>query len=134
MTAKTPSVAPNNPFGADRISLTGIEVFAHHGVHQFERDYGQKFVIDVTVALNLAEAGTNDDLTKTLNYGELARQVQDIVKSDPADLIETVAERISVAVLEHPRADAVEVTVHKPQAPLTMKFSDVSVTIVRTRT
>jgi dihydroneopterin aldolase len=125
--------SPRNPFTADRITLAGIEVFAHHGVHQFERDYGQKFVIDVTVALSLAAAGTTDDLSKTLNYGELARQVEVIVKTDPADLIETVAERISAAVLEHPLATAVEVTVHKPQAPLTMKFTDVSVTIVRSR-
>jgi len=120
-------------FGSDRITLSGIEVFAHHGVHQFERDYGQKFLIDVTVALDLGPAGASDNVAETLHYGDLARQIEAIVKTDPADLIETVAQRISEAVLEHPLAEAVEVTVHKPQAPLTMKFSDVAVTIVRSR-
>lgn len=122
-----------SPFDGDRITLRGIEVFAHHGVLQHERDFGQLFRIDLTVAADLQVAGENDDLTRTLDYAELTQRVEAVVKTAPVDLIETLAERISAAVLEHPLATAVEVTVHKPQAPLPVAFDDVAVTVVRYR-
>lgn len=122
------------PFeGSDRITVTGIEVFAHHGVLPSERDYGQTFVIDFTVYTDLADAGLSDDLSQTLNYAELTDRAVAAVKTEPVDLIETLAERVAAALLGHPLAKAVEVTLHKPQAPLEQTFSDVSVTIVRQR-
>lgn len=124
--------------GGDRITLTGIEVFGYHGVHQFERDYGQPFIIDLTVHCDLAPAGTTDNLAATLDYGQLARLIETMVATEPVNLIETLAENIAAAVFEHARAagvtaDTVEVTVHKPQAPLSVTFADVAVTVVRQR-
>lgn len=116
---------------SDRITITGIEVFAYHGVHQFERDYGQKFVVDLTIGASLQAAGESDALDQTIDYGQMARLVVNIVKTEPVNLLETLAERICAAVLAHPLADSVEVTVHKPEAPLDLPFSDVSVTLVR---
>lgn len=115
----------------DHITLTGIEVYAHHGVHQFERDYGQRFIVDVDMTVDLQAAGTTDDLTKTVNYGTVARMVEGMLKSEPVNLLETLAERVCAEVLRDTRVQQVAVTVHKPQAPLTMKFADVSVTLVR---
>lgn len=122
------------PFeGTDRITVTGVEVFAHHGVLQSERDYGQTFIIDFTVSTDVAAAGHTDDLAHTLNYAELTNQVVAAVKTAPVNLIETLAERVATALLEHPLARAVEVTIHKPEAPLEHPFTDVSVTVVRRR-
>lgn len=115
----------------DRIRLTGIEVFAHHGVHQAERDYGQRFVVDVDLSLDLREAGENDDLSATVDYGTVARMVERILKSEPVNLLETLAERICAETLLDARVQQVEVTVHKPQAPLTVTFADVAVTLLR---
>lgn len=117
----------------DRIALTGIRVRAHHGVFEFERVEGQEFVIDVAVAVDLAAAASGDDLDRTVHYGELAEAVVAAVERDPVDLIETVAERVAGVALGFPAVDEVEVTVHKPQAPITVPFTDVSVTIVRGR-
>ncbi|GAA1787700.1 dihydroneopterin aldolase [Agromyces lapidis] len=117
----------------DRITLTGLRVRAHHGVFDFERAEGQEFVIDVVVAVDLAAAASGDDLARTVHYGELAEQVVAAVERDPVDLIETVAERVAAVALSFDAADEVEVTVHKPQAPITVPFADVSVTIVRRR-
>ena len=117
----------------DRIALTGIRVRAHHGVFEFERVEGQEFVIDVAVAVDLAAAASGDDLDRTVNYGELAEAVAAAVERDPVDLIETVAERVAGVALGFPAVEEVEVTVHKPQAPITVPFTDVSVTIVRAR-
>ncbi|WP_248305760.1 dihydroneopterin aldolase [Agromyces sp. H66] len=117
----------------DRIAVTGIRVRAHHGVFDFERAEGQEFVIDVSVAVDLAAAASGDDLARTVHYGELTEAVAAAVERDPVDLIETVAERVAGVALGYPAVEEVEVTVHKPQAPIAVPFTDVSVTIVRGR-
>ena len=117
----------------DRISLTGLRATANHGVFEHERINGQVFVIDVTVWLDLSPAASGDDLTKTVHYGELAEQVVGAVESDPVDLIETVAERVAQVALAHEPVQRVEVTVHKPSAPISVPFDNVAVTIERTR-
>jgi dihydroneopterin aldolase len=118
---------------ADRITVTGLRATGHHGVFEHERIDGQVFVIDVTVHLSLYDAATSDDLGDTVHYGVLAEQVVDAVERDPVDLIETVAERVAAVALGFRRVDSVDVTVHKPDAPITVPFADVSVSITRTR-
>ena len=118
---------------ADAIILSGLRVRAHHGVYDFEREAGQDFVVDVTAWLDLSPASTGDDLAATVHYGELAEEVHAAVERDPVDLIETVAERVAGVVLAHPPVHSVEVTVHKPGAPISVPFGDVAVRIVRGR-
>ena len=115
----------------DEIRLTGLRAIGHHGVMQHERALGQLFVIDVALVVSLAEAGRTDDLTTTVHYGELAEAIVGAVQRDPVDLIETVAHRIADVVLADARISSVTVTVHKPNAPITVPFDDVSVTIRR---
>jgi 7,8-dihydroneopterin aldolase/epimerase/oxygenase len=117
----------------DRITLTGLRVRGHHGVFEHEKRDGQDFLVDITAWLDLGPAAASDDLTRTLHYGELAELAASIVAGEPYDLIESVAGRIADAVLADQRLDAVEVTVHKPSAPIPLTFADVSVTIHRTR-
>jgi len=117
----------------DEIKLTGLRARAHHGVFDFERENGQEFVIDVTVRLPLGPAAAGDDLERTVHYGLLAEAVVAAVESDPVDLIETVAERIATVALGFGAVHEVVVTVHKPQAPITVPFDDVTVTITRER-
>jgi dihydroneopterin aldolase len=118
----------------DSITLTGLRVNAHHGVYEFERQNGQDFVIDVTVWLDLSVPAGSDDVTQTIHYGELAVEIAEAVRRDPVDLIETVAERVAAVVLDHDVAQRVQVTVHKPDAPIEVPFLDVAVQILRTRT
>ena len=117
----------------DEITLTGLRATAFHGVLDHERRDVRVFVIDVTVMLPLGDAATTDDLARTIHYGELAEEVVAAVESNPVDLIETVAERIATVVLAHERAMFTRVTVHKPHAPISVPFDDVSVTITRGR-
>ncbi|GHD45466.1 dihydroneopterin aldolase [Mycetocola manganoxydans] len=115
----------------DSIILTGLRVRAHHGVYDFERENGQDFLIDLTVGVDLSAASTTDDVAETIHYGELAERVAAAVASDPVDLIETVAERVAALVLSYPAARRVRVTVHKPDAPIPIPFTDVAVSIER---
>ena len=117
----------------DCIRLTGLRIFAHHGVLDFERENGQEFIIDLEIAVDLAPAAASDDVTKTIHYGELAEAVYAAVQADAVDLIETVAERVAAIALGYERALQVTVTIHKPAAPIAVPFGDVSVTITRRR-
>jgi len=118
---------------ADSITITGIEVFAYHGVLPEEKKTGQRFLVDVEVQLDLSTAGASDDLTQTVDYGSLAQRIHDVVASERWDLIERVATRVAETVLEDTRIGGVVATVHKPTAPIAVGFSDVSVTVRRDR-
>jgi dihydroneopterin aldolase len=128
-------VSPNasRRITGDRITLTGLRVHGHHGVHEHERVDGQEFVVDATVWLDLGAAAATDQLSATLDYGALAQRAARIVSGQPCNLIETVAARIATEVLTDQRVHAVEVTIHKPQAPIPESFTDVSVTTHRSR-
>jgi dihydroneopterin aldolase len=117
----------------DSITLTGLRVNAHHGLYDFERENGQDFIVDVTVWLDLSVAASGDSIDRTINYGELAVEVTEAVATDPVDLIETVAERVAGVVLAHDAAERVQVTVHKPSAPISVPFTDVAVSVTRSR-
>jgi dihydroneopterin aldolase len=119
---------------ADRITLTGLRVRGHHGVFDHEKRDGQDFLVDVTVWLELAGAAATDDIADTLHYGELAERVAKVVAGPPRDLIETVATEVAEDVMRwDARLHAVEVTVHKPNAPIPLTFADVAVTVRRSR-
>lgn len=126
------SMQPERPL--DQIRLVGIAATGYHGVFAHERRDGQTFVADVVVHLDTRRAAASDDLAHTINYGELAERVAAVLSGEPADLIETVAERIAATVLAYGQAVAVDVEVHKPQAPITVPFDDVVVAIHRDRT
>lgn len=119
---------------ADRIELTGLECFGYHGVFEEEKRTGQPFIVDITCWLNFAEAAADDDLTKTINYAELAEVAAEIVEGPVRDLIETVATDVANAAMRRfEELYAVEVTIHKPKAPIPRTFGDVAVVARRSR-
>jgi len=115
----------------DGITLTGLTVFGRHGVYDHEREDGQDFIVDLRLHLSLRAAAASDDVADTVHYGELAERVAAVVAGEPVNLLETLASRIADLVLEDERIHGVEVTVHKPQAPIPLTFADVSVTVQR---
>ncbi|MFB7882553.1 dihydroneopterin aldolase [Microbacterium sp. NPDC056057] len=117
----------------DEITLTGVRAYGYHGVFEDERREGQEFVVDVTLSLSTAEAAETDDVADTVHYGEVAERIVAMVGGEPLNLIEGVAARIADDLLTYDLVRMVAVTVHKPQAPITVPFSDVAVTIRRGR-
>jgi 7,8-dihydroneopterin aldolase/epimerase/oxygenase len=118
---------------ADRLALRGIRAFGHHGVLEHERRDGQEFVVDAVLGLDTRAAGRADDLSRTVDYGRLSQQLADAIGSEPVDLIETLAQRLADVCLSPPLVEWVELTVHKPQAPIEVPFEDVTLTIHRRR-
>ena len=117
----------------DRIEISGLEAFGHHGVLDEERRDGQRFLVDVVLELDTAPAAATDDLSRTVDYAHVAQRLHDVVAGDPVDLLETLAQRLADVCLESQPVARVRVTVHKPEAPLAVAFSDVAVTIERSR-
>ena len=117
----------------DRIAITGIEVFAHHGVLEHEREVGQRFVVDVVLEADLSRAARSDGLEDTVDYGAVAGMVASVVAGPPARLLETVAGRVAERCLDDSRVTAVEVPLHKPNAPLPVVAREAAVTLRRAR-
>lgn len=118
----------------DRIALVGLTGRGRHGVYQSERDESHPFVVDVILDVDTHPAAASDQLADTVDYGVIASAVVGIVEGEPVDLIETLAQRIADACLADPKVDRVQVTVHKPDAPMSVPFEDVAVTIERRQT
>lgn len=121
------------PAGPDRLAVLGIEAIGHHGVFDFERRDGQVFKVDLALGLDTRPAALSDDLQDTVDYGSLVAAVKRAIEHDPVDLIESLAERIAAVCLTDTRVEWAEVTVHKPDAPIEATFSDVALTIHRSR-
>ena len=121
------------PTGPDRLAVLGIEAIGHHGVLDFEKRDGQVFKVDLALGLDTRPAARSDDLQDTVDYGSLVAAVKRAIEHDPVDLIETLAERIADVCLTDTRVEWAEVTVHKPDAPIEATFSDVALTIHRSR-
>ncbi|PSK90899.1 dihydroneopterin aldolase [Murinocardiopsis flavida] len=117
----------------DRIALRGLRGFGHHGVFDHERREGQEFAVDVVLGVDTRAAARSDSVTDTVHYGVLSDHLVQVVEGDPVNLIETLADRLAEVCLAHPLVSEVEVTVHKPNAPIAHPFDDVTVTILRRR-
>jgi dihydroneopterin aldolase len=117
----------------DRITIRGLSAHAHHGVYGWERERGQAFVVDAVLELDTAPAAAGDDLARTVNYAELAQALHAVLTGEPVDLLETLAQRLADVCLAAGPVQAVEITVHKPDADLGVPFEDVTVGIRRTQ-
>jgi dihydroneopterin aldolase len=117
----------------DRIALLGLRVVGRHGVFDFERADGQEFVIDAVLWVDTRPAADADDLAATVDYGAVADRLAGIVCGEPVALIETLAARLADACLADERVRQTQITVHKPEAPVSQPVQDVTVTIRRSR-
>lgn len=118
----------------DRIVLKGVRGRGFHGVLAAERETVQVFLVDVVLGvMSIAKAAKTDDLRHTIDYGGIAMAVVEIIEGPAVNLLETLATRIADRCLEFDYVRAVTVTVHKPDAPIPVPFTDVSVRITRTR-
>lgn len=119
----------NDP--SDRITLSGLRGFGRHGVYALERASGQTFIADVVLSVDTRRAARTDDVADTVHYGDLAQLVLAVLEGEPVNLLETLAQRVADVCLADRRVHAVEVTIHKPDAPVGASLSDVTVAIFR---
>ena len=116
---------------SDTISVLGIRARGKHGVLAFEQEIGQPFVVDVEMTVDTRAAAADDDLAATVDYGAVSTEVVRIITGPAFQLIETLAAKIAERIKEFPGVEQVTVTVHKPFAPVTEIFEDVTLRITR---
>ncbi|AKV55557.1 bifunctional folate synthesis protein [Bifidobacterium actinocoloniiforme DSM 22766] len=96
----------------DSIQLTGIRATPRGS------GYGRPFayMVDVALHLDLSAAGSQDDLTQTVDYVQVARRIVTLIEGMDAQLVETVASRVADSILLSHQVRSVEVTVHRLEA------------------
>lgn len=124
----------DDPARADRILISGLEVFANHGVYPAENELGQKFVVSLTLFADLRRAGEEDDLDSSIDYGAVCHEVDAFLRERTFKLIEAAAEGVAALLLRaHPRLLAVRVRLEKPWAPVGLPLASCAVEIERVR-
>lgn len=117
----------------DAIEITGLRVFAHHGVHAEEQRDGQPFVVDVVLETDTRIAARTDDLSDAIDYATLVDRVADLVRSTRFDLLEALAAHVADDLLTVGGVSCVQVRIHKPEVGLDEQVDEVAVRVVRTR-
>ncbi len=101
-----------------KISLEGLEFFAHHGYYHEEQKIGNKFAVDITVHTDLSDAAEHDQLKETINYETLYRLIRHEM-SEPTKLLEHLGKRIMDVVFDQfPAINEIEVRVSKYNPPV----------------
>jgi dihydroneopterin aldolase len=119
---------------SDTIFVNGLLVHGHHGVMAHEEKVGQRFVIDLELAIDLAEAGRSDKLADTVSYSAVVDTATRAFTRDTFRLVEAAAAAVADALIAgFPQVVSVRVTLHKPHAPIAAIFNDVGVSILRKR-
>jgi dihydroneopterin aldolase len=119
---------------SDRIFIKGLSLHAYHGVMAYEAKVGQTFTIDMTLEIDLSAAAHSDKVMDTVSYDKVVECASDVFCAQRYRLIEAAAGVVADAVLaQFPRVNSMEVTIHKPHAPIAATFSDVGVTLLRRR-
>jgi dihydroneopterin aldolase len=119
---------------SDRIFINGLSLHAYHGVMAYEAKVGQTFTIDLELEIDLSAAARSDKVVDTVSYDKVVDCASHAFRAQRFRLIEAAAGRVADAVLAaFPRVNKIEVTIHKPHAPIAATFSDVGVTLVRGR-
>jgi len=118
---------PNQPTG--RLILSGLTAFGYHGNKPAERALGQVFTADLEVTIDTRKAAGTDHIGDTISYPLLEKTARQVLEGKPANLIETVAERIATAILKHP--EVIQVTVRVGKRPPLPNLSAFAVEITR---
>ncbi len=116
----------------DEIRIDELEIFAYHGVYDFETKNGQIFYVNAILYTDTSKAGKTDDLTDSTNYGEVCAFITEFLTKNTYKLLEAAAEHVVEAVLlQFPLIKGISLEIRKPQAPIPLPFGSVSVKIER---
>ena len=115
----------------DKIVIKGLRVYAYHGVNAEEKEKGQPFILDITMAADLSRPGASDFLSDTINYSKVAKLAVRVMQSEKVNLIERAAPKVAEAILEEFTVREITVQLKKPRAPVAADFDYVAVEITR---
>lgn len=118
----------------DKISIKNLKLFAYHGVNPEEKENGQNFFIDVDYYVNITKACRSDDVNDTVSYAKVVKTIRRVFCERSYDLIEKASQVVADAILEeYSDIFKVDITLKKPEAPVSAEFDYMAVSISRER-
>jgi dihydroneopterin aldolase len=115
----------------DRIFLHGLTAECIIGFIDWERRVKQTVVLDLELPVDCRRASLSDEVADTLDYKKVAKRVLSFVQASEFKLVETLAHRVALLILEEFSLEWVRVALNKPGAIRNSR--DVGVVIERTR-
>ncbi|MGQ4647473.1 dihydroneopterin aldolase [Lyngbya aestuarii] len=117
----------------DSIRVTNIRCYGYTGYLPEEQVLGQWFEVNLTMWLDLTDAGKSDEITDTLDYRAAIDRVKQTVKTSKFALVEKLANAIADAILELDKVQQVQVQLSKPAAPIPDFGGTITIDITRSR-
>jgi dihydroneopterin aldolase/2-amino-4-hydroxy-6-hydroxymethyldihydropteridine diphosphokinase len=117
----------------DRILIDDLRVLTVIGALPHERETAQPLRIDLSIGVDLHEAGATDDLDATVHYGLVVERIMAAVEASRHVLLERIAAEIVDIVLEFDRVEVVDVLVTKLRPPVAAAVGSTAIRMVRTR-
>lgn len=118
----------------DKILIRDLKLFAYHGVNEEEKINGQNFVFDIDLFVDISKPCLSDNVDDTVSYAKVVKTVRRVFTAEKYDLLERASQVVADAVLEeYPRVERVDITLKKPEAPISADFAWVGVQISRSR-
>lgn len=117
----------------DKIYLQNLEVFAHHGYYEYEREMGQKFIINAVFTVDLKDI-TEEERNRTISFSDAVSFIYDYTTSHMYKLVEVLADKLAAALLEkYPQVHSVNIKISKPQEPIRYRIDYPTVEVERSR-
>lgn len=118
----------------DKIIIKGLKLFAYHGVNPEEKEQGQDFIFDIELYADFHKACVSDKVEDTVSYAKVVKTVRRVFTAHKYDLLEKCAQVVADAILdEYQQVFMVDITLKKPNAPVSADFDYMAVNIVRDR-
>lgn len=97
----------------DIVFIEALKVDTVIGVYDWEKTIQQTLQFDIEMRTDIKVAAQIDDLSKTVDYSEVAKDVVELAKQNQAELIETVAEKVAQLILADYHVSSVKITLRK---------------------
>lgn len=118
----------------DKIIISGLKIFAYHGVREQEKIEGQEFVIDCILYLDRRQDRFSDNIEHTISYSAASKIIVRAMQERKYNLIESAAENVAKSLFNNfEKLSKCEITLKKPHAPVKLEFDYMAVNILRKR-
>ena len=115
------------------IEISGLSLFTHVGVSAAEREIGQRLLVDARMDVGEAEATVTDRLEDTVDYGEVCHAINLVAQQRSYKTLERLCAAIAERLIDRYGVGTVWVKAAKPEPPLALPVSEVSVEVWRER-
>ena len=113
------------------IEISGLSLFTHVGVTAAEREVGQRLLLDMRIDVGPCDATVTDRIEDTIDYGQVCEAANLVAHQRSYKTLERLCTAIADRLLDQYAAQAIWVKAAKPEPPLPLPVSEVSVEVWR---